>query len=366
MERATNPHLIEEAETLLREYSTKLSLESISIFKEDGTFLYSSDPSMHQQEGTESLFEVLDGFYYAFEIEEIRAIMVYNHMNCLIITPMYLGNWGEVEGWMFAFGCCEQVKCSEMALQLRLDVEKIKRENISENLTIKRHEVKFQRAVDFPKILGREFEENGDSVVLLDGSKGFVMQTYGEAPWGITTRRSGRKYPEPLHQLDEDLTMKIHELGIGVPPYEPASLDEPFPMETEILETLDSEREPIAGTGPDYTESNKILKILLVYSAFMALTIILLDVTSLYYIIVVTIVVDVFLLVSIGLERISRSSNPCCSCIIFLMGILLVWAGISSLLVNFGAMSLLIFLLGIYGIIAGVLAHVTRSERMSL
>ena len=104
MERASNPERIAEAEGLLQQYVENLSLESISIFKENGALLYSSDPTFQQQEGTESLFEVLDGFYYAFEIAEIRSIVIYDYLNCLVIIPLYLGNWGEVEGWLFALG----------------------------------------------------------------------------------------------------------------------------------------------------------------------------------------------------------------------------------------------------------------------
>ena len=237
--------------------------------------LYSSDPALQQQDGTESLLEALDGFYYAFEIGEIRSIIVYDCSSCLIIIPLYLGNWGEVEGWLFALGSCEKIGCAELVDQLKMQVEKLKKNDISEKLTIEIHRTKLRRAFDFPKILGIEFEKFGTTVVMLDGINGFVMQTYGEAPWGITTRRSGRKYPEPLYQLDEDLTIEIEGLAIGVPSYEPTT------METEIQDILDSERKPEPGTKPKYAESNNLLKIILVYSVFMALTIILLDVTSL-------------------------------------------------------------------------------------
>ena len=49
---------------------------------------------------------------------------------------------------------------------------------------------------------------------------------------------------------------------------------------------------------------------------------------------------------------------------IFLCGFLLVWSGIIALMVNFEVMSVLSILVGIYANIAGVLAYVTRSDRM--
>lgn len=150
MERATDAEDIETAERLLKRYANFLSFESISIFKENGTLLYSSDPTLQQQDATESLFETLDGFYYAFEIEEIRSIIVYDSSSCLIITPLYLGNWGEVEGWLFAFGSCEKIGCAGIVNQLRIKVEELKKKDISEELTIERHEIKLRRAFDFP------------------------------------------------------------------------------------------------------------------------------------------------------------------------------------------------------------------------
>lgn len=48
------------------------------------------------------------------------------------------------------------------------------------------------------------------------------------------------------------------------------------------------------------------------------------------------------------------------------MGILLVWAGISALIVNFDVMAVFMILIGIYVNIAGVLEYVTRSERMRM
>ena len=95
MERATDLKSIEEAERLLKRYTDSLSFDSISIFKENSSLLYSSDPELQQQDGTESLFEALDGFYYAFEIEEINSIIVYDSSNCLIISM----NPGEYASW---------------------------------------------------------------------------------------------------------------------------------------------------------------------------------------------------------------------------------------------------------------------------
>ncbi|MHA1851736.1 MAG: hypothetical protein ACTSW8_10865, partial [Candidatus Thorarchaeota archaeon] len=134
MERAIEPHLIERAEELLREYCQKLSLESISIFREDGKFTCSSDSSIHQQKGTEYLFEVLDGFQYAFEIGVIRAIMVYDFSSCLIIKPMCLDDWEVVDGWIFAHGRSSELKSSEIAKQLWIQVEKRTKEDISTKL----------------------------------------------------------------------------------------------------------------------------------------------------------------------------------------------------------------------------------------
>ena len=178
MERATDLKSIEEAERLLKRYTDSLSFDSISIFKENSSLLYSSDPELQQQDGTESLFEALDGFYYAFEIEEINSIIVYDSSNCLIIIPLYLGDWGIVEGWLFVLGSREKIDCKDLVDQLKIQVEKLQKKDISAELKIERHENKLRRAFEFPNILGREFEFDVDTKVVIDGQKGFIMQTY--------------------------------------------------------------------------------------------------------------------------------------------------------------------------------------------
>jgi hypothetical protein len=350
MERATNPDNNETAERLLKRYADSLPFESISIFKEDGTLLYSSDPTLQQQDGTESLFDTLDGFYYAFEIEEICSITVYDNSNCLFIVPLYLGNWGEVEGWLFALGSCEEIGCAGIADQFIIQLEKLKKKDISEELTIERHKKKLRNAFDLPKILGREFDRLENCTVMLDGIKGFVLQTYGDTPWGIVTKKSGREYPEPFSQLYHNLVLEIDELAIGVP--------------TSDQDTMESDRELESMLITKYPESNRLLSILLLYSLFMGVVLRIVDTNSLVNDTTLVIGLDLFLLVGVFLERNSSRSNPCCSCMIFLIGIIVMISGIAAIFVSFNVMSVSYLLIGIYGIIAGVLFYVTRKERM--
>jgi len=156
------------------------------------------------------LFEVLDGFQYAFEIGVIRAIMVYDLSSCLIIKPMCLDDWEVVDGWIFAHGKNSEQKCIEIAKQLWIQVEKRTKEDISSILKIERHQLKLQRIFELPKIIGTEFELIGNTSAILDGNKGFVLQNRGEPAWGITTTKSRRKYPDLFMQL-ELLDMTIQD-----------------------------------------------------------------------------------------------------------------------------------------------------------
>lgn len=217
MDRANENEPLERSVELLREFCERLSLNSISIFREDGMFICSSDSSIHQQQGTKYLFEVLDGFQYAFEIGVIRAIMVYDYSNCLIIKPMCLEDWRIVDGWIFAHGSSSELKGIELAKQIWIHVEKHTKEDISSKLKIEKHQLKLRRVFELPKILGPEFELVENASAILDGIEGFVLQNRGEPPWGITTTKSGRKYPDLFWQLEQlDMTIQDSRNAIYV------------------------------------------------------------------------------------------------------------------------------------------------------
>ena len=96
----------------------------------------------------------------------------------------------------------------------------------------------------------------------------------------------------------------------------------------------------------------------------MGLILIVLDLDFTLSFLVMMFFLDAFLLFGVALERSIVRINPCCSWMIFLIGLLVIVMGISSILVDFDVSYVIMILLGVYIILTGVPIYVTRKERM--
>ncbi len=200
MERATDPQLIEEAEHILQEYCEELKLESISIFRKDGKLIYSSDPFMEQQEDVEELFQVLEVYVSDFIMGVPYFLLVYDSSICLILKPIYMGDWGTTEGWFLALGSSSEIRCEEISESLISFMAKARKADISENPEYHQRLETLQLAFDLPQILGLQFEKNENTTVLLDSDSGLIYQSYGGVPM-VTTLPTYRDRPNLLRRL---------------------------------------------------------------------------------------------------------------------------------------------------------------------
>ncbi len=242
MERATDPELIDEAERILRQYCSELSLESISIFRKDGVLLYSSNPLIVLEENAEQLFVVLEELVCDFVVDVPTTIMVHDRTNCLILRPIDMGN---LEGWYLVFGRCSEMKCGELSNNFKIFAERRRIGDLSAKLDTEVNRFRLKTVFDFPRIIGREFEKNDDTVITIDGKPGFIIQSYDSPPMGIKTIDPpiDHIYPPLLERLDYlDTFLQYETSGILLP-------DPQFYVRKK----------------PTYYRSNRILMFLLVY-----------------------------------------------------------------------------------------------------
>ena len=341
MERATEPHLIEEAERILRQACTELSLESISIFRKDGTFFYSSDPTIGQPENVERLFQVLNEFAYDFVVGVPITIMVHDSTSCLILKPLYMGEWGEVEGWYLALGSCSEMKCEDLSENLRDQAEQQMKQESSEKLETDDNRTRLRMAFDLPQIVGKELEKNDDTAVTIDGEKGIVVQRYGWSPWGISTK-SDRHLPPLLRGLD--------------------MLDMLLQTETRGILELDYHQKHKPWS--EYTRSKKLLEIILAYNIPMTVIVLLVNPDFFLEFVPFMVALNLFLLLFV-VE--TRSGIPkgeyICSFFPFFVGIMMMVVVFSRMVATSDGLPLFELVLGVYFLLAGILFTVIRWER---
>ena len=345
MERATDPYWIERAEGLLREYCAKLSLDSISIFKENGRLLYSTDSEIKEPENATPLFETLDAINYAFLFRPVNTIIIHNYEKCIIIQSIFPEDWGIVEGWIVSLGNSSDLRLDEILRELIEIQTKNPEHDISHQLLLENNRSILERAFYLPNILGLDVEFQEGTTIMISGNEGLVISTIGEDPWGTTKPKWGSMYSELMDPLGE-LNLKIYDAPRGE--FTPARL----------------KAQPKLGPPPDYSGSNKLLIIILMYSVIMGLILIVLDLDFTLSFLVMMFFLDAFLLFGVALERSIVRINPCCSWMIFLIGLLVIVMGISSILVDFDVSYVIMILLGVYIILTGVPIYVTRKERM--
>ncbi|MFW9926776.1 MAG: hypothetical protein ACFFDM_08425, partial [Candidatus Thorarchaeota archaeon] len=303
MERAKDPVLINEAERILREYSTELSLESISIFRKDGVFLYSSDPLIHPEEYEEPFFTVLLDIVNNFVVGVPFSVILHDWANCLILKPIYLENWGEVEGWYLALGSCFDMNCRELVADLRDHMVRNVRSDISRTLGTEDRKRLLELAFDFPKIIGREFEKDADSVLAIEGDYGVVVQRYDSQPQGVSVQ-TFKPFPPLLQRLDD--------------------MDQ-YLQSSEAWGILYPDPRPHGGKKPTFIRSNRLLKILLAYSFLMMIAAIVADPGSFFEYIGAFVMVNLFLLFFVFEHKRGGIKNErICPCFLYLVGIIIV------------------------------------------
>jgi len=346
MERATDPKLVEDAERILRQYSSELSLESISIFREDGVFLYSSDPSIHQEEYEAQLFGVLLDFTYNFVVGVLLSIILHDNSHCLLLKPIYMGEWGEVEGWYLALGSCLELKCEELSRNLREHVERNVRHDISTMSTMdtEHNKLRLKLAFNFPKIIGKEFEKDEDTVLAIEGDYGVVIQRYDCQPLGVSIP-TFKDFPPILQRLDDlDDFLQYKTWGIM----------EPDPR-------------PLAGKKPTFVRSNRLLKILLAYSFVMMIAAFFAYPDSYLGVFLMFAMMDLFLLFFAFDSKSRGGKNEwICPCALYFLGFILVVFPISELVASgntWWASYLGVLLFSTYFLVAGILFTVIRWER---
>ncbi len=341
MERAEKPELIVEAEEILKKYARELSLDSISIFRKDGMFFYSSDPTIYQQENAEFLFDLLEYITYDFVIGVPVTIMAHDDTRCLIIRPIYLGDWGEVEGWYIVLGSCARMQCKNLSENLREQAKQVMRKDLSEHLASGEERERLQTMFDLPQILSIEFEMNDDTTITIDGDDGIIIQQYGESPWWVDTK-SSRRLPTLLKELD--------------------NMDEFFQMRTHGI--LEPDLRLKARGKPDYTTSIEIMKIIIIYNALFIIPFLMMDLNAVLELAVVLVVVNPFLLFIAYIDMKDSMKNDCiCPCFLFLVGFLSIIGSIGQMVIDYEPTGLFALLLGIYGVIGGILFTVIRWER---
>jgi hypothetical protein len=220
------------------------------LFKENGSLLYSTDEFMTTHKNTVSLFEALDAIVYAFVIGVPRTIIVQNNERCLIIKPIYVEDYGVVEAWLFALGDCRTLSCDWISDELVNQCKSNMKKDISATLETERIKSILRRSFDFPRILGHEIDFENGSMIVLDGDDGIVALSHGGLPWGIETH-GGRLYPDVITGLEE-LDMKMQEeapIGVFIPPT-------PKYVRVKVKNS-------------DYSKSNKLLLLILVYSIIL-------------------------------------------------------------------------------------------------
>jgi hypothetical protein len=237
MERATDPRKIEEAERILQQYCTELSLESISIFRKDGVFFYSSDPSILQKDYEKPFFTVLLDIVNNFVVGVPFSIILYDWATCLILKPIYMGTWGEVEGWYLALGSCSDMNCRELVEDLRGHVERNVSSDISHTLDTEDRKRLLELTFDFPKIIGREFEKDAETALAIEGDYGVVVQRYDSQPQGVSVQTF--KDFQPLLQRLDDMDQYLQS--------------------SKAWGILYPDPRPHGGKKPTYYRSNKIL-----------------------------------------------------------------------------------------------------------
>ncbi|MHA2024879.1 MAG: hypothetical protein ACW98U_03165 [Candidatus Thorarchaeota archaeon] len=309
MERAKKPHLIEQAEQLLRRYCDKLDLDSISLIKEDGTFLYSSDPKITQQNDTESIFEVLDIVVYAYPIGAPYGIFVQDLERCLFVKPVYhdCGNfeWGVAYAWIFALGRSSGMGFGEYLNQLELE-EPPSYEDYDKNMKV------LNGTSNLPKVIGAQSEFDDDLTITILGEHGGRIFTPDNLPQRFDVSNGYySQFWREIDELDDDIMMS--RIGVFVPK---------------------PEKEPeIDLTKLDYSKSNNLLLIALVYSAILMLPAAV-EMTLIYaahaLIIMITDLMLVFFV------HMSRLENPIriqwiCPSLFFLIGMGLIFVGIDGL-----------------------------------
>lgn len=352
MERATDPHLIEMAERALREYRDKLSIESISIFRKDGTLLYSSEWEMVQRENVEQLFLVLEELVSDFVVGDPVTIIAYDGTNCLIIRPLIVY---ILEGWYIAFGRCSEIECEELSNNLRTYAERRRIGDLSTELETEENRIRLKEVFDLPRIIGREFEKNDDTVLTIDGKLGFVMQSYDKPPTGIRTvdPQIDHVYPSFLDRL-EHLEFFFQ--------YETRGLLYPLPPSYSGKEP--NYPQSYGEKKPNYYRSNRILMFLLIYG--FALMIAWFPDSFLYAILayVFTHLILLFL-VRVSKEGEEMGGEWMFICCFYLLGVLTMVVVFSEaitqdtwLVYGLGAL-----LLPFYFLVAGMLFTVIRLER---
>ncbi len=329
MERATEPRLIEQAEQMLKECRDRLSYDSISLFKEDGTLLYSTDEFMTKQKDTVSLFEALDAIVYAFVIGVPRTIIVNDNERCLIIKPIFVEDYGVVEAWLFALGDCRTLSCDWISKELVKQCKNNMKKDISATLENESMKSILRRSFDFPKILGHEFNLENGSMIILDGDDGIIALSHGGLPWGIETR-GGRLYPDVIMGLEE-LDMKIQmdtPNGVFIPP-------KPEYVWVQVKES-------------DYSKSNRLLLLVLAYSGILMLP----DLRLAPVFLIADIMIVIYLIVVRIVDP--KGFDWMCSGLMVGAGIIIQLAGIVSL-GDFFELSLIWLFVGLYLFMIGIL-----------
>jgi len=237
MEWAIDPAKIVETARILKEYSQKLLLESISIFRKDGLFMYSSDPTMTQPEKVGELFEVLEHLSVDLDIGVIRTITLQDTSSCMVLIPVHAGNmWSENNGWYVFLGDHSNNTCPDLSEYIinygEMDTER----EIKQYLETSKIREATQILFDLPRILGRKFEKNDDTIVTLrtgEHDDYFLVHKYEGVPGWVSeeipadTRSELNDSYEKFAYLDESLRRK----AIGLLESDPASEKEPVTLE---------------------------------------------------------------------------------------------------------------------------------------
>jgi hypothetical protein len=342
MERATDPRKIEEAERILQQYCTELSLESISIFRKDGVFFYSSDPSILQKDYEKPFFTVLLDIVNNFVVGVPFSIILYDWATCLILKPIYMGTWGEVEGWYLALGSCSDMNCRELVEDLRGHVERNVSSDISHTLDTEDRKRLLELAFDFPKIIGREFEKDAETALAIEGDYGVVVQRYDSQPQGVSVQTF--KDFQPLLQRLDDMDQYLQS--------------------SKAWGILYPDPRPHGGKKPTYYRSNRILMFLLVYGFVLMIA---LFPDSFFDAILAYAFTHLILLFLVwvskgGGDMRSEWTFICC---FYLLGILMTVVLISELIMHdiWLVYGLGGFLFPSYFLVAGILFTVIRWER---
>ena len=209
MERAKEPHLIEQAEQLLTEFRDKLDLESISLFKEDGSLLYSTDSFLVQQDDTESIFEILDVIVYEYIIGVPFCVTVEGNNKCLFVTPIYYYDKGVVDGWIFVLGSGNKMGYENWQAQwVKEDISDL---DFDKNMRI------LGGISNLPRVLGVQREFGEELNITLEGEDGCVVFSAGELPTKVV-KISIEDYPEFWNEIDElEYQISVTDLGDFVP-----------------------------------------------------------------------------------------------------------------------------------------------------